>query len=278
MCRLFDKKIIVLTVLVVTIVTFFYTQNNIIAISEYSIYSEKLPIAFNEYKIVQISDLHNKEFGDSQETLISKIENIEPDIIVITGDIVDSRRYDEMPSLELVRALVKLYPVYYVNGNHESRRSEYEQFEEKMINLGVNVLSNRGEYIVKEDSGILITGIDDPCFTECNYNGLPEEYLSDFSEHFSILLAHRPELFDSYASSGVDLIFSGHAHGGQIRLPFVGGIIAPNQGLFPEYSEGVHQIDESNLVVSRGLGNSLFPLRIFNRPEIVVVTLLSDSN
>ncbi len=276
MKRILNRKFVIISGLIVTLGVFFYSQNNFITVSQYEIYSEKLPESFNEFRILQISDLHNKEFGSDQKQLVSKINNALPDIIVITGDFIDSRRYNEEPSLKLIRELIKLYPIYYVNGNHESRRSEYPEFEEKLVSMGVNVLSNQSEFITKDNGKILITGIDDPCFTECDYNGMPDDYLVDENNHFSILLSHRPELFDSYASNNVDLVFSGHAHGGQIRIPFIGGIVAPEQGLFPEYTEGVHKIDDSCLVISRGLGNSLFPLRVFNRPELVVVTLYSE--
>ncbi len=272
----FNKKIAIIAIFCIVSIIFIYSQNNLITVSNYDIYSRKVPDSFNGFKIVQISDLHNKEFGSNQKRLLSKINEANPDIVVITGDIIDSRRYDEKPSLELVSELVRLYPIYYVNGNHESRRSEYPEFELKLIDLGVNVLSNSSQFITIDESSILITGVDDPCFEECIYNGLPNDYLLDANNHFSILLSHRPELFESYATENVDLTFSGHAHGGQIRLPFIGGVIAPEQGLFPKYTEGVHRINDSNLVISRGLGNSLFPLRVFNRPELVVVTLMSD--
>ncbi len=278
MKKFLDKKIIIVLLIVLLSCGFFYNQNNSIVYTNHSIYSEKIPKSFDGYKILQISDLHNKEFGDDQKKLMSKIKSADPDIVVITGDIVDSRRYDEEPSLRLVTELVALYPTYYVNGNHESRRTEYPEFEEKLISIGVNVLANSGELITVGDSSILISGVNDPCFTECEFTGMPEYYTENHDEYFSILLSHRPELFDTYEYYEVDLTFSGHAHGGQIRLPFIGGVIAPNQGIFPSYTEGIYVKGNSNMVVSRGLGNSLFPLRVFNKPELVVVTLNSISS
>lgn len=272
---------IVAAVILICFVAFsgyLYWGNNSIKVSEYTLSPENLPDGFDGYRIVQISDLHNKDFGN---TLTEKIQTLNPDIIVITGDIIDSYHTDTAVSAEFAKAACEIAPVYYVTGNHESRIEEYESFRAGIESSGVNILDGKTVFLSKNGDEISLAGIDDPMFfgsTVLNENliafrkeltALSEEK----SEKTSILLSHKPEFFRVYAEFGFDAVFSGHAHGGQIRLPFVGGIYAPGQGLFPEYTEGVYTEGKTNMIVSRGLGNSLFPLRVFNRPEIVVCEL-----
>lgn len=262
---------------------FFYFQNNWIVTSEYNIISEKLPQAFNDYRIVHLSDLHNKAFGDDQKSLIQKVKKTKPDLIVFTGDLIDSDRYDEEPSLILMEELVQLAPVYYVTGNHEWWSGEFNALESKLNSIGVRVMRNRAEEIIIGTESIQMIGIDDPANGEESdeERAITEERITDAieeiqgTERFQILLSHRPEMFSLYSEYGFDVVFSGHAHGGQFRLPFVGGVIAPDQGLFPKYTSGTHKDNNTTMIVNRGLGNSIIPIRIFNRPEIVVVTLQS---
>ncbi|WP_042221256.1 metallophosphoesterase [Oceanobacillus manasiensis] len=269
---------------IVLLIVFFYYQNNSIVISEHTKQSDNLPEVFDGYKIVQLSDLHNKSFGDDQSYLVKKIKNAEPDVIVFTGDLIDSRRYDEKPSLKLMEKLVEIAPVYYVTGNHEWRSGKFEVLEDKLVKMGVQVMRNTSQEISLGSEKIRLIGVDDPSKNE--------EYVSDIvttrddierslekvddEDTFQVLLAHRPELLSHYSEYGFDLVFSGHAHGGQFRIPFIGGVIAPHQGLFPKYTSGKHESSSTTMIVNRGLGNSLFPLRVFNRPEIVVVTLNAE--
>lgn len=265
------------------LIFFFYFQNNSIVTNEFTIRSDKLPENFNEYKIVQLSDLHNKSFGNDQSYLIKKVKKTEPDLIVFTGDLIDSEKYDEEPSLILMEKLVQLAPVYYVTGNHEWWSGDFETLESKLNSIGVQVMRNRAEEISIEDEKIQIIGIDDSANGKESYEdrAIAEERILNSieeiqgKEHFQILLSHRPEMFSLYSEFGFDLVFSGHAHGGQFRLPFVGGLIAPDQGFFPKYTSGTYKINNTTMIVSRGLGNSIIPIRVFNRPEIVVVTLES---
>ncbi|HAS74600.1 MAG TPA: phosphoesterase [Clostridiales bacterium UBA8960] len=261
--------------LVMVALLFFCFQNNAIGITEHEIALKRLPVSFDGYKILQISDLHNKWFGVSQKRLMAKIDKIEFDIIVITGDIGDARRYDDEPIHSLIEQLVPLAPVYYVTGNHESDIDGYDALEAYMTSQGVRVLRNEYEILKKDGAEIIIAGIDDP--TMHTGTGFESALLklSLNETYFKILLSHRPEKMALYSTLNYDLVFSGHAHGGQIRMPFIGGVIAPHQGFFPKYFEGVHVEGETYMVISRGLGNSLFPLRVFNRPELVVVTLNS---
>lgn len=272
------KKWLLLILALFILVFFLYDQNNHLTKSTYTITSDKLPADFEDYKILQLSDLHNKSFGQNQQKLVDKVKESEPDIIVITGDIIDERRYDEEPALTLAEEMVQLSPVYYVSGNHEMRSGKYDGLKSKLSEIGVTVLTNETTLISHNNASIQLAGVEDPSPSDAFTTGanLQQAFNAAESDLFTVLLAHRPEWFSLYREYQPDLILSGHAHGGQIRLPFVGGLVAPNQGLFPEYTSGVHEVDGSSLVVSRGLGNSLFPFRIFNRPEIVEIVLKTN--
>lgn len=244
--------------------------------TDYTVKSAVLPDAFDGFRIVHISDLHNTEFGTGNETLLAMIREAKPDMIAITGDLIDSRRTDVDVAISFAREAAKIAPCYYVTGNHELRVEEFSRLEAGLRDAGVIVL--RGEAAVLERNGqsIRILGVDDPSLISREMDDHPEimkKMLEKLAgEGFSLLLAHRPELFDVYCEQGMDLVLAGHAHGGQIRLPFIGGIYASGR-FFPEYEDGHHVSGGTNMVVSRGLGNSLFPFRVNNRPEVVVVTL-----
>lgn len=262
---------------------FLYFQNNSLVTTKHTFTSPKVPSEFDGMKIIHLSDLHNKSFGKNQNKLVSKIKQQNPDLVFITGDIIDSRRYDAEPSVTLVKELVKFVPVYYVTGNHEARSGKFASLETALTEAGAHVMRNTTERFVKDGAEMFISGVDDPAF-----NPAPEyiddaSYMSDrfgemfddvdHADSFHLLLSHRPELIETYALHDFDMVFSGHAHGGQIRIPFLGGLIAPDQGLLPDLTEGLHTSGDTALSVSRGLGNSLFPFRILNRPEIVVIEL-----
>lgn len=242
-----------------------------------SISNEKIPEGFNGFTIAHISDLHNARFGKDNAELLKKIKSASPDIIIITGDLIDSRHTNINVGTEFAVNALKIAPVYYVNGNHESRLAEYKDIENELLQAGVNVLINKTVEIQRFDDKITISGIEDPAFYSLNnsentINNLLKSFKSE-SDYFSILLSHRPEAFDAYAESKFDLVFSGHAHGGQFRIPFAGGILAPGQGLFPKYYSGLYPEGDTSMIVSRGLGNSIFPFRINNNPEIIIAKL-----
>lgn len=273
-------KILSCFIAVAGAILFCVWQNNSLEITRSKYVNTKIPEEFSGLKIAHISDLHNKSFGKNQGTILNKLQNISPHIIVITGDLIDRRRYDLETALVFARGAVDIAPVYYVPGNHEAWSNRYQEIKEGIELAGVHILDNQQLEIEKGDSKISILGVRDPGFVMSDHSGRANttelaKNLKEFAkvDNFKILLSHRPELFELYCKNNMDLIFTGHAHGGQIRIPLVGGIIAPNQGLFPKYTDGSHTKDNSTMLVSRGLGNSLFPIRVFNRPEIVVVTL-----
>lgn len=275
--ELFSKVIIILMI----IVLFLYSQNNWITKTNLKLSFKNLPKNFNNFKIVHISDLHNKSFGKKQRYLIKQISEENPNIIVITGDLIDSRRYNENIAIEFVNEAIKIAPLYYVTGNHEMRLANLKSLEEQLISSGVKVLDNSWEKISIEGQSIIIAGVYDPLTGTRNRERIVmNQHLQQLTKEldnnsFKILLSHRPERINDYAQYGFDLVFTGHAHGGQFRIPFIGGLVVPNQGFFPKYTSGVHKVDNTTMIISRGLGNSIMPQRIFNRPEVVVVELFS---
>jgi uncharacterized protein len=275
------KKILILILCIVITTIFLYYENNYITVNRIDIKSKKLPGKFNGYKIVHLSDVHNKLFGKDQKNLVDVIKSVDPDMIVVTGDLIDSRKYNAEISMELINQSVKIAPVYYVTGNHEWRYGKFSNLEKRLRESGVKVLRDKNEKILKGNERLVIAGVDDPLKFRNNQvtsfkNSLGKSLAGTRADEFKILLSHRPEKFLEYQSYKLDVVFSGHAHGGQVRLPFVGGIIAPGQGLFPRYTSGAYSENGTTMVVSRGLGNSVAPQRIFNRPEVVVVTLLRE--
>ncbi|MDE0583845.1 metallophosphoesterase [Planococcus sp. A6] len=274
------KKLIALIFVALLMLGFAWVNNNWIVTTEYSVQSDKVPDAFAGKRIVQVSDLHNAEFGDQQQSLLDKVEAANPDAIFITGDLIDSDRYDLERSLAAVDGLVEMSEVYYVIGNHEVSSNRLDdEIVPALEERGVEVLRNRSLMWEQDGEAIQIAGIDDPLMDiylheeEFTRNSIAEAELNDA---FTLLLAHRPEQLETYASEGIDVVFAGHAHGGQIRIPGLGGLIAPGQGWFPSMTEGVFESGDTQLVLSRGLGNSGFPLRVFNLPEVVVVTLENE--
>jgi len=266
-------KLIKLLITVALLVAFFYVNNNWLTMSEHTVESSKIPASFDGYRIVQISDLHDATFGENQQRLVNKIRKAKPNMIVITGDIIDSNRYDLENSLDVVDQIMELAEVYYVTGNHEVATNDVELIKEELDSRGVHVLSNESMNITRDTASISVTGIDDPLFGQNATEMIDASNVQN--DKFTVLLAHRPEDFQAYVDAGINLTFSGHAHGGQFRIPFLGGLVAPGQGYFPEYTAGIHEQGDSRLVISRGLGNSIIPIRLFNLPEIVVVTLES---
>lgn len=256
--------------------------NTALEVNTYTVIGSRIPKGFSGFRIAQISDLHNASFGENNERLLSLLEEAQPDMIAITGDLIDSRRTDVEVALRFAREAVKIAPCYYVTGNHEARVSVYAELKAGLEAAGVTVLENEKVTIQRSGEEITVLGVDDPSFLADYLFGdaaeVTEQALAELAaeeDSYTVLLAHRPELFQVYADSGVDLVFSGHAHGGQFRIPLIGGLVAPNQGFFPQYDSGLHTQGSTNMLVSRGLGNSIVPLRINNRPEIVVAVLQS---
>lgn len=253
------------------IIGFYHHQNNSIVVTNIEYQNNKIPQSFEGFKILQISDLHNKQFGRKQKPLIEKTKKLNPDIIIITGDFIKGQIMELSHCLDYIREAVKIAPVYYVTGNHEEKAANgYEVLWSLLKPLGVHNMNNRSERIWRDSSSIQIIGMRD---TTINNSFLPKIQAMACKNEFTMVLSHSPEKFSEYAKTHMDLIFTGHAHGGQIRIPFVGGLFAPSQGFLPKYTSGQHRLKNTTMVVSRGLGGSIFPMRLFNRPEMVMVTI-----
>lgn len=276
---IFSDVILLLVLLIIWIVW----ANTALEVNTFTVKSKDLPASFNGYRIAHISDLHNAEIGDENSKLLSAIKSSNPDIIAVTGDLIDSNKTDIEIALRFMAKAVEIAPCYYVTGNHESYMLEYKTLRNGLINSGVTVLENENISISKSEEAIELLGVNDPEFktdysldNAATINNILSDLKSD-KESFTLLLSHRPELFDVYVNNDIDLILSGHAHGGQFRLPFVGGLVAPNQGVFPKYDAGLFSENETNMIVSKGIGNSIIPLRFNNRPELVLIELESLS-
>ncbi|HIS49634.1 MAG TPA: metallophosphoesterase [Candidatus Gallacutalibacter pullistercoris] len=255
-----------------------YDQNNRLTVSEYEFSFSTLPESFDGLRIVQLSDLHNKRFGKKQARLLERVAALAPDMIAVTGDLIDRRRttlQTALPAQELCIGAVWLAPVFYVPGNHEAKFQEYPAFREQLMQLGVQVLENRTMHLSKRGASITIAGIADPDFFRTQKTHFRTQLFGmiPVNAGFTMLLSHRPEKLNDYGAAGADLVLAGHAHGGQIRLPAAGPVWVPSQGLFPPLAQGARRFGKTTMVISRGLGNSLFPQRVFNCPEIVCVTL-----
>lgn len=273
------RKILIIFLLLTLIVITVYRGNTTVGTSYYEISSHRLPSSFEGYKILQLSDLHDAKFGKGHERVVERVKSAKPDVIFITGDFIDGNRYDLKQSLQLIEKIKDVAPIYYVTGNHEISTNDVARIKDSLQKLGVRVLSDQAERIRSaQNESILIGGIEDPLSSTLADEVAVEEAIQHafkgYSKNeFRILLSHRPEFWDLYVKDKIDVTFSGHAHGGQFRIPGFGGMIAPGQGFLPKITEGVHEKEGSQLVVSRGLGNSVLPIRLFNPPEIIVVTL-----
>ncbi|EKQ56692.1 MULTISPECIES: metallophosphoesterase [unclassified Clostridium] len=261
-----------------------YRDNKLIKISKYQIQSNKVPKEFNKFKIIQLSDFHNYIFNKNNSRLVKKILKENPDIIVMTGDMVNKYDKDFNVFLNLAETLSKKYKIYYIIGNHEKRlkKEHLNLLIKKLTNLNINVVNDKNVTIIRNNERIHIYGFDIPLSfykTKNKPKNIEEVIYKALNKceekNYNILLAHNPLFFDIYAKYNVDLTLSGHVHGGMIRLPFIGGLLSPERKFFPKYSEGVYEINNKKLIVSRGLGYSKPGFRVNNMPEIVSITLLN---
>lgn len=266
------KRILIVFILLILLTGFCYVQNGYLVVTHYTYVSEKISEDLAGYRIVQISDLHNATFGKDNQRLVKKIEVLNPDMIVITGDMVDSNRPNVDVALDFATQAAKICPTYYITGNHENWLSEgdKQRLLKGLSDAGVICLSDETTDIKVKNSTFTLIGLNDESLRG---NTLQNLVKKQDEAQLQILLAHEPQYLEKYAMSKVDLVLAGHAHGGQFRIPFVGGLVAPDQGFFPEYTEGVHVDGQTTMVISRGLGNSVVPLRLFNLPEVVCIDI-----
>lgn len=290
----FRKRWVVLGLLIVVALVFtygFYDSNMKWTMRHLQVASPRISNSFNGFKIAVVSDLHSKDYGDANYDMVKALETEKPDIIVITGDLIDSESTDDSRAISFVEHLARKFPVYYISGNHEQHR-EMLQKETPQANpttgdlwtqlesVGVNIVENKSVTIRRLGSKLTLTGLRED-YQFYRENGaettLPVgQYVNRANtEDYQILLAHNPFYWQDYQDWGADLTISGHVHGGGIWLPIVGGLLSPEGSLFPKYDRGLYEENGAHMVVSAGLGNSGIPFRMFNKPELVIVQLKS---
>lgn len=253
-------------------------------VTSYTVPLPTLPAAFDGLRILHVSDLHAASFGKDQKTLLQTAQALAPDLVLITGDLIDRRRTlteDGMrPALVLLTALAENYPTVRTDGNHEVMSPVGERFRELAAKTGTQDVTGRTLTVRKGDDALVLLGVED--IAKCDYD---EEVFrarlralcAPVCDAFCVALAHRPQYLEDYSAAGLPLVLCGHAHGGQVRLPLIGGLYAPEQGVLPRLTAGVCEHGNTKMVISRGLGNSGFPLRFMNTPELVLITLKKGS-
>ena len=276
------KEIIIIgfIILLVVIIIYLYYEKNTLDVSRYNIGNKKIPKKLDKYKIIQVSDFHSIKSKKLVNDIVYNIKKEKPNIIVITGDLFSNFNDKNVKaSTNFLKEIKNIAPIYFVSGNHEARSNNYSKIKNILIDNNFTILDNKSIVIKYRGEEINLIGIDDPIMVNRgnidNFDIIKKELCkANFDKNkFDILLSHRPEFFDTYVNNNVDLILSGHTHGGQIRLPFIGAIYAPNQGLFPKYDCGLFKREDTTMIVSRGIGTSKLPIRINNKPELVVVSL-----
>lgn len=274
------------------ILMYLYIKYNVntLEVTKYVVENKKVPKEFYGYNIVQISDLHSKLFGENNKKLIQKIKSLNPDIVVVTGDLIDGENNNYNVALDFMKEISKLYRVYYIIGNHEQKslikkyKDEYKDYFNKLHQIDFVNLDNNKVEIVKGDSNINLYGLTVPysCYkylfdnqetTSIDIDFLEEKLGKVDREQFNILLAHTPFYFDEYEKWGADLTLCGHVHGGIVRLPLVGGLLSPDRKFFPKYDLGEYIKNKSTMIVSKGLGGSKVLIRVNCKPEIVNIKL-----
>ncbi len=257
-------------------------ENTALQTTRLRVQSSRLPVGFDGFRIAHLSDTHSSSFGKNNRRLLRKVQRLHPDCIAYTGDLLDSYHPAVDRSLHLMEELSSLAPVFYIPGNHEARMPRaYVRARSRMIACGVTVLENETALLEREGDKIAISGTLDPRFSGAGFSHRKSaaamrrslSALSRVPRCYSILLSHRPELLPLYAQAGFDLVLSGHAHGGQVRLYGTDGLFAPNQGLLPHYTSGLYREGGTAMVVSRGLCVRPGLPRVHNRPEIIEITL-----
>lgn len=265
----------------IAVARFLYKENKDIVTSHHVYQSKKVPYAFDGYKIVHVSDFHNARFGRRSKRLLDKIKEADGDVIFITGDIIDRRTPYLRRAVNFINQTVEILPTYFVTGNHEAHYRYFDKLSRAIDESGMKNISSTTDRLYIGNEYIHLIGMEDLWFygddedpaVKVDFEIALAERLKGKDDRLTLLLSHRPDLIDMYSRYPIDLGFSGHAHGGQIRLPFLKALYSPHQGVLPQYTEGMHTKDDTSLIISRGLGNSRFPFRVFNHPEIIIVEL-----
>lgn len=284
-------SILVIVCLSIVLIISYY-ENRKLTVTEYHIKDRLCPVSFDGFRIVHLSDLHNAEFGDKNKNLFEVIKKQNPDIIVITGDmIIGKPNMDVTMAVDFVNSLCEIAPVYYSMGNHELRVSLYEdtygdmwqQFMNR-ISPDINLLFDKQTTILRNNDSIQLYGLNmtSELYKRIVKTPMQKEYLTSLfglcdHDKYHIFLAHNPDYFEDYTAWGANLTFSGHVHGGMIRIPWIGGALSPMIHFFPKYDKGLFENDNKYMILSGGLGNHTFKFRVNNLPEVITVTLHTDN-
>lgn len=285
------KGIIILLGIILVLALFFIVvmiiDGNRFHVVRYELISSKIK---KEHVFVVLSDLHNKEYGKNNEKLLKRIDELNPEAILIAGDILTAKPQKSYAvALDLLQKIATKYPIYYGMGNHETRLFLYpdiygdmgEHYEQDLNACNIRLMRNEA---VECEDAIRIHGLDMKRDYYKRFKKYPmdESYLKDTlgevsADKYEILLAHNPDYFEEYAAWGADLVLSGHVHGGMMRLPILGGVVSPAFKLFPKYDGGLFEIGKSKMILSRGLGMHTIPIRIFNPGELILLKIGPES-
>lgn len=271
------KIALTVTLTLCVLTCFLFWENCVIQTEEVAVVCPALPESFDGLRIAELADLHGRQFGEKNSRLLARLRAAEPDLICIDGDLFDEN--SDLSVLEpLLRGLCDIAPTYYVTGNHEWQLPRLKDILHTMESYGVCVLQNEYEVLERDGARLILAGVHDPCGPYDQKT--PAELVAEIrrregEESCIVMLAHRNDTLPMWASLGVELVLTGHCHGGIVRLPFLGGIFGSNRTLLPEYDAGLYRQADTALYVSRGLGYSQTHFRLFNRPHLPILTLHS---
>ena len=271
------RRVLLFLIFILFCVGFFHWSNHSLQVQRFTFTSPRLPAGFDGCVIVQLSALHGALFGEDNRDLLKVVAKNRPDYIFLTGDLLDQyRATPHSYAVSLGGALADIAPTYFVTGNHEWALPDVPGLKRALEVAGVQVLTNEYTVLARDGDNAVLAGVDDPngYADQKTPEEVAEEVRAAFADPFWILLAHRNNYFeDAYCRLGADLVISGHGHGGLVRLPFTDGLVSVERTFFPSYTAGFYQAGGADLFVSRGLGNSGRTFRLFNRPQVAVLTL-----
>ena len=273
------RRLLALLALFALAAGFVYWQNFTLQVETVELFFESLPPQFDGLRVAELSDLHGRSFGKNNVRLLRTLQKARPDMICICGDLFDEKT--DLTMLEpLLTGLTDIAPVYYVTGNHEWQVKNLREILQKMRAWGVTVLENEERVLSRGGAEMVVAGVHDPCgpYDMKTPAALVRELRSAQGNDFILMLSHRNDELTMWSQLGVQLVLSGHCHGGVVRLPFMGGVFGTRRELFPEYDAGVYRQDGTTLFVSRGLGYTNVHFRLFNRPHVPIMILRSGKN
>ncbi|GAB3059231.1 metallophosphoesterase [Virgibacillus ainsalahensis] len=268
------KKWLTILIFLVVVITFsikIYYDTNHFKVNRVAFSSSKIP-ENSKFTMLQISDLHNKIFTDKNEKLMNTISDSNADIIVITGDLIDRSTSDFGAVFALIEKITASHEhVYFVSGNHEWDNGNYAELLHGLIERNVEILDNKNKQVAVDGVTLNLVGVDD---SSTGHENVDKAFHGMGGEHYTILLSHSPGIIDKYGDIPADLILSGHTHGGQVRIPIIGAVIAPGQGLFPRLEKGIYELDQNKqLYIDSGLGTSIAPIRFMNKSQLSLITV-----